>query len=280
MTATATHVTTLYEHEIRVEKLLGSGGFCEVRLAHLEEDDGRNSRDEKKRGEQQIQGTQCYAIKYLSPTIAKRKSKKAFSRGAADLAIEARFLSLLSHDNIIRLHYVSAGSLRENYNCLDTAEDEREGLSCPSGDGASYDQALDSNNTPLRHFGYFLILDHLHETLDQRIKNVYTPTAESVMGEHPSKHHDHHHCCTHATGTSGGGGCQQRTRWLNTLPAWMHHPHAPAFVSKSDGGSHPLKDLLVKRLLILRDIASAVKYLHEHHILFRDIKVRMIRLID
>ena len=33
-----THVTTLCEDEIRIGNILGGGGFCEVRLAHLDGD--------------------------------------------------------------------------------------------------------------------------------------------------------------------------------------------------------------------------------------------------
>jgi hypothetical protein len=94
-----------------------------------------------------------YAMKYLSPTKLSPSSSTAtnnnnlskatdnnnnnnsssekqkqhgttstyskFERAIADLAIEARFLSLLSHTNIIKLYYVSEGSLEELFNCDD-----------------------------------------------------------------------------------------------------------------------------------------------------------------
>ena len=189
----------------------------------------------------------------------------------ADLAIEARFLSLLSHDNIIRLHYVSAGTLRENYNCLDTGEEcggcygSDAGCDCPHGS-----QGMDLG---LRHLGYFLLLDRLHETLDRRIKRTYVPEVERLTGELPSRHHERHRCCTAEGVHPGPGGCHQNKRWLLTsLPQWLHHP--AAFVASRDGaGPRPLKEHLAQRLRILRDVASAVRYLHEHHIIFRDIKV-------
>ncbi|KAL7426195.1 hypothetical protein ACHAXM_000372 [Skeletonema potamos] len=58
--------------------------------------------------EQQQQQQQQQIIK---PSISK------FERAIADLVIEARFLSLLSHENIIKLWFVSEGSLEENFNC-------------------------------------------------------------------------------------------------------------------------------------------------------------------
>ena len=276
---TTTHVTTLYEQEIRVEKLLGRGGFCEVRLAHLKDGISKNATITTSITDQEEEHPpsphQCYAIKYLSPTISHRKSKKAFSRGAADLAIEARFLSLLNHAHIIHLHYVSAGSLHENYNCLDMNEDEKEGCSCNSSsrsgsDTISCDQGGFEVN--LRHFGYFLLLDRLHETLDHRMKHTFILEVEFLTGEPPSKHHDHHRCCTNYSNMPHSIGFQQR-RWLNNLSQWTHL-QPTAFVSNRDDGtcSHPLKNLLARRLVILRSIATAVKYLHEHNIIFRDIK--------
>ena len=102
-------------------------------------------------------------MKYLSPTkhLPKeaptpgkpRPRNKAFERGIADLAIEARFLALLSHDNIIKLHYVTGGSLEEQFNC---AEALRTG---------SY-----------RHeFGLVMLIDPLCETLAKRIDDTYVP---------------------------------------------------------------------------------------------------------
>ena len=237
-----THVTTLSEHDVHIGKILGRGGFCEVRLAYL------NCSDEHTHTP--------YAIKYLSHSIIKRKGKKAFSRGAADLAIEARFLSLLSHENIIKLHYVSQGSFKENYNCLVDHGSILHNREC---------------EIELRHLGYFLVLDHLHETLDHRIKHTYIPEVEHIIGESPNKHHYYHnpnpvsvcsHNCMHHS-----VGCPDR-HW--TFPQWMYH-QSP-LVNKDSSNIQAMQDLLIKRLVILRSAASAIRYLHYNNIIFRDIK--------
>jgi len=286
-TPRTTEVTTLREDEIHVGNMIGRGGFCEVRLAHILND--KESSHNANRG---------YAIKYLSPTIAQRKSAKAFGRGVADLVIEARFLSLLSHNHILKLHHVSGGSLRENYNCLDVIEDD----TAKDDDEFGFDRILHhdydnrrSNSSrascqrwglrdvSLRHFGYFLILDLLRDTLDRRIKGTYVPETMAVTGEHPEKHHDHHRCLVMISSCDfphhvGIGGCPQRKWFNNVIPSqWSqthHHHHNAAFVSHHASSTQhlPLRSSLAKRLTILRGIARADKYLHEHRIVFRDIK--------
>jgi len=143
-------VPSVREGEIDYGEVLGKGGFCEVRLAALRDD---------RRGGADGRGPRLYAMKYLSPSKyapqaeelpdKPRPRNKAFERGIADLAIEARFLTLLSHDNIIKLHYVSGGSLEEQFNCR----------------GGDY-----------RHrFGLVMLLDPMHETLAKRIDDTYIP---------------------------------------------------------------------------------------------------------
>jgi serine/threonine protein kinase len=271
-----THVRTLHEHEIRVEKLLGRGGFCEVRRAYLDRGARSNVNKDGDQGNKPIGHGQEYAIKYLLPEISQTKSRK-FRRGTADLAIEARFLSLLSHDNIIRLHYVSAGSLREIYHCLDsneTSEDHgrfrREnqwGGSTASCDGKGCGR---ESKSKLRHnYGYFLVLEHLHETLDNRIKHTFIPEVKLITGMDPLKHHDNH-CCITSNCIVHQNACPNR-RWSTNLPQWMQYKHS-AIMSKNESLSNRMKNALAKRLLILKEIAHAILYLHEHHIVLRDIK--------
>mmetsp|Transcript_12555 Transcript_12555/g.18031 ORF Transcript_12555/g.18031 Transcript_12555/m.18031 type:complete len:566 (+) Transcript_12555:118-1815(+) len=239
-----TKVTGLFEHELSVGRLLGTGGFCQVRLVRLHQ---RLEQEEEDESLQQCQ----YAIKYLRPNI-KLKSRKAFSRGAADLAIEARFLSLLSHENIITLHHVSAGSLQEAYNCSEVS-------------GSNH-----SNGKSLRNYGYFLVLDYLSETLDRRIKTTYIPQVTKYLGEHPNKHHDHHRCDTrHHSRKFGLKKVQhsQQQRWWNFSP-WRHEQPS----RHEDANMQPLRQLLAQRLTILKSIASALQYLHENNIIMRDVK--------
>jgi len=147
-------VPSIHEKDVDHGDVLGLGGFCEVRLAQLR--DARNNHQHQ------------YAMKYLSPTkMAPRETfmayttknrvepgvkprNKQFERGIADLAIEARFLALLSHTNIIGLHYVGEGKLETQFNCQE---------------GEYYHH----------QFGFFLLLDPLFETLATRIEKTYLP---------------------------------------------------------------------------------------------------------
>eukprot|EP00984_Skeletonema_dohrnii_P028565 scaffold18622_cov67-Skeletonema_dohrnii-CCMP3373.AAC.1 len=129
--------------------------------------------------------------------------------------MEACFLSLLRHENIITCHYVSAGSLEENFNAKDHDDGDSSSPGRGKGKGGKkgtkkkikvreeivtdamgnlvlrevpivQDDQQDVENAVqnqqqqqvevYKHrFGYFLLLDVLHETLAHRIDHVYIP---------------------------------------------------------------------------------------------------------
>ena len=246
----ATKVTTLYESELQVGRMLGRGGFCQVRLVNLKNGNGCTTNNNE------------YAIKYLQPIS---KSKSSFARGAADLAIEARFLSLLSHENIISLHHISAGTLAETYNCLDAASIKDE-------DCFKENEAQEISPS-LRTYGYFLILDYLRDTLLQRIQNLYIPSMISHGFTHPKAHHNKHRChygqhCDSSNDNNPKREVQlhwwNRRLWQRNFTNEEKHNRKMVF----------LQDSLRKRLRILRQIASALEYLHSIGIVYRDGKSR------
>lgn len=81
--------------------------------------------------------SQGFAIKYLKRRVM--VERKTFEYGASDLATEAFFLARLDHPNIIKLHAVTEGSVEKN---IATGKD---------GD-------------------FFIVIDRLVETLDQRME--------------------------------------------------------------------------------------------------------------
>jgi serine/threonine protein kinase len=255
-----TKVTTLYESQLQVGRMLGRGGFCQVRLVTI-----NNTNGGKTTSSTRDHNSNEYALKYLQPS---NKSKSSFARGAADLAIEARFLSLLSHENIISLHYVSEGTLAETYNCLDV-ESTQSGNDCFRENNEGPQQPMPE----LRSYGYFLVLDYLRDTLLQRIQNLYILSMMAHGFAHPKAHHNKHKCHYGQQFTNGSEKKDASTtvpqvHWWNKM-LWARngsleeeHSKKLAFVQES----------LKKRLKILKQIALALEYLHSNGIVYRDVK--------
>ncbi|KAL3932839.1 MAG: hypothetical protein SGBAC_010665 [Bacillariaceae sp.] len=125
-------------------ELLGQGKFCSVyeiqrfQLSDDETDEGRLLLQQKCL-EQREEGSARYAIKQINDHL--KPSSKI--DGAVDLAIEAKYLSCISHPNIINL------------------------VATPSGSTASY----------------FLVLDRLSASLDQRIYKEWHPLVSKLGGK-------------------------------------------------------------------------------------------------
>lgn len=116
-------------------------------------------------------------------------AKVAYLRGIIDLALECKFLACLDHRNIAKLRGCSMTS-------------------------------------PFRRPDFFILLDHLPETLTQRLSS-WAQQSRSTKG---------------VTGMLTGGKKRRST------------------------------NLWAERMLVAYDIASAMEYLHEHRIVYRDLK--------
>jgi serine/threonine protein kinase len=57
------------------------------------------------------------------------------------------------------------------------------------------------------------------------------------------------------------------------LTAWMHrHRSTKGLTGALTGGRRKVKDLLIERLLVATDVASAVEFLHSRNVIYRDLK--------
>lgn len=117
--------------DVKINTLLGSGSFSVVYKAQVTHPDLKDEH---------------YAIKSLSAeTICCNDS---FVTGAIDLALEAKILSKLRHENIVQVHGVKAGNIADCFS---------------QGTG-----------------GFFLVLDLLEETLDVRLDRWRKEEAEKA----------------------------------------------------------------------------------------------------
>lgn len=160
------------------------GGLHEL-LNEGEVDEGHYQVDTAKR----LMSKRCfrrgharYAIKRLDPNL----SEVDRVRGMIDMAIEAKFLKVLWHPNLVKMRGTSAGDL------------------------------LNKDS--------FIILDRLQETLDKRIK---------------SWREEKKHC----KGIFGFGGDKEAKQVLK-----------------------------LERLVVIYDLTSALAYMHQNKLVYRDIK--------
>jgi serine/threonine protein kinase len=146
-----------------------------------------------------------YAIKHLRPTLL--QTPDVFAKAAMDLSCEAEMMLCLNHPNIVKLRGWGAG-----------------------GPGA-YKEG--------RHNSYFLIVDRLLETLEDRT-------------------------------------CEWRRQWKNERSCTMHSSIVSRFQgrkkSASETSSASTDALLVERIKVAYEMSCALEYLHEKRIVYRDLK--------
>ena len=172
---------------------------------------------------------------HLPKSLVANRNKR-FTRGIADLAIEARFLSLLSHDNIISLHYVSRGS---------------------------FEQLYTSNGDCHSQFGYFLLLDPMFETLSKRIDETYIPQVLMNRPTSPS--------CLVSTMKS----LRLRMPLTRQIYKQRHGSDDNDNKSDNRRRMqlNVWKMQLAQRLDVVKGVASALQYMHDDcNVVFRDVK--------
>lgn len=133
------YVQELSWNDLDVGQFLGSGGFSSVYHVSILPERRRSSSNDKSDAASKHRSSLChgtFALKCLNREMW-YKDVHSFSMAVADLGLEAKLLSRLSHENIVKLHAMAGG--------------------CPS---TTFDDQR----------GFFLVLGLLKETLRDRLK--------------------------------------------------------------------------------------------------------------
>lgn len=156
-----TEIALFHRLEVQIGKALGRGGFAEVyTVSSLDighdhnEDHNDNDHSHRRRACQAAvttsSGRPAYAIKFLRKKLL--SNTREFQHAAIDLAVESKYLAALNHANIIKIR----GLTRGGTSAFRTG----------------------------KHDDFFIIMDHLQETLEYRIQR-WQQRNEKVS--HPSQ---------------------------------------------------------------------------------------------
>ena len=157
-----------------------------------------------------------YALKHLHPQVTKRQKK--FTASAIDLVLEAKLLSCLDHPNIVRLFGVTEGSINKLFS----------------------------------EHGYFLLLDRLHETLEDKIEE-WAATEAMIMARMASP-----------LPSQGKSSSKMRrsASTANVVDTGLYDREREKILGERIGS-------------VMIDIARGMEYLHRQRIIFRDLKVSL-----
>lgn len=177
-----------------------------------------------------------YAMKHLKPKLISQPEN--FRLAAAELAVEAHMLASFDHPNIIKIHGWAANGV------------------------ASFAEG--------RNDSFFLLLDCLDETLDQRIT---TWTQQQAVWRAQEELYEQQ---SHQIQSSFVAGM-----WRRLSLGHFHEPElgaGPLLEQRKQQEEHRAlrhqhqEQVLLEKLGISTEIASALNYLHEKGVIFRDLK--------